>query len=357
MPDEGCRLHRPSPRFLVALIIFERSGNGELSADVNHGPGRFQESGLADVVAGFLFQDCVDDEFAEIGVGGSLAELAVEVVFFVGKEAGADFAVGGEADAATGSAEGLRHGSDDADFAFAICESVSPGGFAGGIGGESDERKDGAEPGDDFAERHDHVGGPETVFSEGHEFDEADDEVFAAGKVAEGLDLIVVETAKQDAVDFDRAEARLLSCADAADNGGEAGRNAGDALEGGLVDGVHADGDAREACALQRLGELLQEMTVGGDGEVEFCSGGGAPGGELLHHFEEIAAQEGFAAGETHLFDAERDEAADDAEVVVGFKFAELGPDLAGAAIDTLIVATVCDGNAQIGDNTAVTVE
>ena len=49
----------------------------------------------------------------------------------MGEETGADFAVGGEADAAAGAAEGEGDGRDDADLADAVVEGVAACGLAG----------------------------------------------------------------------------------------------------------------------------------------------------------------------------------------------------------------------------------
>ena len=98
-------------------------------------------------------------------------------------------------------------------------------------------------------------------------------------------------------------------------------------------------------------------MPVGGDGDVELFAGGGAPACQLLDHLGEVTAEEGFTAGEADFFDAEGDEVADDAEVVFGGELGVLGADLAGAAVDALVVAAVSDGDAEVGDLAAVAVE
>jgi hypothetical protein len=119
---------------------------------------------------------------------------------------------------------------------------------------------------------------------------------------------------------------------------------------------VHADGDAAQSGFFERPGQVFEEMAVGGDGEIERLAGGGTPGGELADHLYEIAAQEGFAAGEADFFDAQGHEDANKAEVIGCFELGVLCPDLAGAAVDALIVAAVGDGNAEVGDEAAMTV-
>jgi hypothetical protein len=110
------------------------SGTGReeiLAADVDHGAGWFEETGFTDMVASFLFIDGADDVVGELGIGLAAAHAAVEVVFNLGEEAGTDFAVGGETDAAASTAERLADGSDDADFTDAVGEGVAASGFAG----------------------------------------------------------------------------------------------------------------------------------------------------------------------------------------------------------------------------------
>ena len=114
---------------------------------------------------------------------------------------------------------------------------------------------------------------PGAVFFQRHELDEADDDALAAGELGEGLDLGVVESAQQHAVDLDRAQAGSLRGADAGEHALVAARHAGDAGEDLGVDRVHADGDAVQAGSLQRLGERLQQMAVGGQRDVERVAG------------------------------------------------------------------------------------
>src|ERR1700728_2407348 len=191
-------------------------------------------------------------------------------------------------------------------------------GLAGGVWRERAQREDCLEAGDDFAQGHDQFGRPKAVFFEGHELDEADNDVVAAREMGEGFDLIVVEAAQEDAVNFDAFEAGLLRGSDTSDYGGKTAGNAGDALEGGLIYGVHADSDAAEAGSFEGLGEAFQEMAVGGDGDVEGLAGRCAPGCQCADHLGEIASQEGFAAGQADFFDAQSDEVADEAEVFGG---------------------------------------
>src|SRR5258707_5620886 len=93
-----------------------------------HRPRRRHEVRFADVMAFFFFLDHATDEIFQLLVGGAAAHLGVEVVVPHREQAGADLAVAGDADAAAVSAERMRDGSDDADFANSLRETVSAGG-------------------------------------------------------------------------------------------------------------------------------------------------------------------------------------------------------------------------------------
>ncbi len=77
---------------------------------------------------------------------------------------------------------------------------------------------------------------------------------------------------------------------------------------------------------------------------------------QFLDQFDQAAAQQGFAAGEADLFDAEADEELDEAEVFVDRQFGVLCAEFAGAAVDALVVAAVGDGDAQVVDDAAVAI-
>ena len=141
--------------------------------------------------------------------------------------------------------------------------------------------------------------------------------------------------------------------------------HAGDAGEDLGVDRVHADGNAVQAGGGERRGQRLQQMAIGGEGDVErmACLTGGQVGpvgvvggahlGERGNHLHQAGAQEGFAAGEADFLDAEGDEDPHHAEVVGDGALGVLRAFVAGAAVDALVVAAVGDGDAEVGDRTA----
>jgi hypothetical protein len=337
---------------------------------MDHVARRLLEARLADVMAGLLLHHDTTNIRCEVLVGSAAAHLAVEVVIGVGEKAGAEAAVGGNANAAAMAAEGMRDGCDNADLADSVAESVAFGGLAEGVGGEFDEAcgcgaggTPGVEACKDLVQGDYGFGCPGFIFFQWHELDEADDDALAAGELGEGFDLRVVEAAEEDAVDLDRTEAGGLGGANAGEDALVAAGDAGDEGEGVGVDCIHADGDAGETCAGERCGERFEQMAVGGEGDVEraagvVCGGGGAAGveggaelGELGDHVDQAGAEEGFAAGEADFFDAERDHEADHADVVGDGEFGVVRALIAGAAVDALVVAAVGDGDAEIGDS------
>ena len=115
-------------RALPGLLASHRRRSAS-SPDMHHGPRRRNEIWLTDVVAFFFFLDHAADEFGQLFVACSAAHLGVEIVVPYRKQAGADLAVAGDADAAAMSAERMRDGGDDSDFADAIVEAVAAGGL------------------------------------------------------------------------------------------------------------------------------------------------------------------------------------------------------------------------------------
>jgi len=326
-------------------------------ANVDHGARWFKEARLADVVTGFFAQNNSEHECAQIIVAASLAHFSEKVVLAVGEEACSDLPIRGEPDAAAGSAKGLGYWRDNADFAYAILKSVAASGFARCMGSEWAQRKDLAQARNDFSEWDNHFGGPQAAFFEGHEFNETDNDVLLAGKVGESFHLIVVEAAQQDAVDFDRPQASFLRGANPANDRGKAAGDARDSLKCGLIHGIHADGNTMQASGGQRRGQFSKQVPVGRDGYVERLALGRSPACEFADNLWKIAAQQRFAARQPDLFDAQRNEDADEAEVILSGQLSILGAFLAGAAVDALVVAAVGDGDAQVGDDATMAIQ
>jgi hypothetical protein len=225
--------------------------------------------GLADVVARFFSLHGPVDVSAEFGVTFAGAHVAIEIVLHLRKKAGADLAVGGESNTAARTAEGLCDGRDDADFAAAIGKGVAARGFAGFARRHRDERQYAADAIDNLRERNDDFRCPQATLFERHELDEADDHIFLAGKMGEALDLFVVEAAQEHAVDLERGEAGLACGTDAGEHLVKTARHTGDSFEGRGIYRIHADRYAMEARSLERSGELIEQVAVGGESEIE----------------------------------------------------------------------------------------
>lgn len=330
--------------------------DARLSANVDHGTGGLEETWLADVVAGFFHMNGTDDVGAEFLVACASAKAAVEIVLHLRKEAGANFAVGSEADAAACSTKCLADWRDDSDFANAVSECVAPGGFAGLARRQLDEREDATDPVDNFAQRDNDFGRPEAAFFEGHELNKANDNIFFAGETGKSFDLIVIKAAQQHTVDFEGREPGGAGGANAGKNFGEATLDARDALEGRGIDGVHADGYAVQAGVLERLCKRIEQVAVSGEGEVKRFVVNGAEARELLNQCDDIAAQQRLTAGEANFSDAETDKEADEADVFFDGQLGILRAHFASAAVDAFVVAAISDGDAEVVNHSAVAI-
>src|ERR1700685_191018 len=93
---------------------------------MDHRPRRWDKVCLANVVALFFSLHHATNELHQLPVGSAAPHEFVQVVIPNRKQASADFPVGGNADAAAVSAEGMRNRSYDSDFADAIIKVITP---------------------------------------------------------------------------------------------------------------------------------------------------------------------------------------------------------------------------------------
>src|ERR1700704_5520955 len=131
-----------------------------------------------------------------------------------GKKTGTDLAIRGEPHARAVSAERMRDGRDDANFAFAVVEGITPCSLAGFIrqlahGTELVELLQ------NFVHRHHHLRRPYTVFFERHEFDKTDNDAFLTREAGKFDDLIFIESAEKYAVNLDWFQTGSLGGTDA----------------------------------------------------------------------------------------------------------------------------------------------
>src|ERR1700733_7683430 len=162
---------------------------------MDHAARRFEKAGLTDMVARLLGFDCLLNEGGEIIIRSATRQNPIEVMIEVGKQAGANLAVGRKTDTAAGTAKSLRYGGDDADFPHTIVEGVAARGFPGIVSRQGDERAKAVEFLDDLGQRDHDFWSPQTVLFEGNELDKANNPSLVAGKAGEGNDLVIVEAA------------------------------------------------------------------------------------------------------------------------------------------------------------------
>ena len=149
---------------------------------------------------------------------------------------------------------------------------------------------------------------------------------------------------------------------DAVEHSSQRARHTGDALEGCGVHRVHADGNSVQAGPLQIACHAGEQVAVRGQRKVErlaFIGGvvvgieGRADGAQIPDEVEQTGTQQGFTAGQPHLLDAEVDHQPDHRGIVRNRKLGAAKSMLASPAVDAAIVATIGDGDPQVGDRTA----
>ena len=162
---------------------------------------------------------------------------------------------------------------------------------------------------------------------------------------------MLVDTLLDHDVDLDRGQPCFLCGVDALQHPTGAEAAAVHVAEYLVVQGVQADGDPLQARILEGLRFLSQQVSVGGEGEVVQP----IDGGELFDQDLELVPEEGFAAGEAYLADAETDEETGHAadlfegeDVVLGEEAVALAEDLCGHAEGAAEVAPIGDGYAQV---------
>src|ERR1041385_1055983 len=198
-------------------------------------------------MAFFFFLHYFADKLGHVFIGSPASNQALEIAVPYGKQTGADFSVRGDADAATVSAEGMRDRGDDSDFSDSVVETVAARGFTASVRDFHQWAVFGHAM-EDFIERYDCLRRPDAVFFEWHELDEAHDYSFLTGEHTKGNDLIFVEAAHQNTVDFDGPESCAAGGANTSQNLIESVVHAGDAGEAVGIDGIHGDSDSCQAC-------------------------------------------------------------------------------------------------------------
>src|SRR6185312_4220047 len=227
----------------------------------------------------------------------------VQVVVPHRKQAGANFSVGGNADAAAMPAKWMRDGRDNPNLADSIVKAIAPRRFAAFMG-NFHQRPVFAHAADNFFQRHDGIRGPDAVFLQRHKFDKAQDHAFLTGKHAEGYDLVFVESAHQHAVYFERPQSRPARGANSRQNFVETSGHTRNARKAVGVHSIHADGNAVQARIFERLRHFGQQVAIRGQGQIESVAVHIAQLGQLVDELNQSFTQQGFAAGNTDFADS-----------------------------------------------------
>ena len=119
------RAARRTPAATLSRVISVIGGS---AADRAHRPGRRAEAGLVDPVLQLLAPDRVADDPLQLGVVGAGPQRRAQVGLVEGEEAGAQLAVGGQAQPVAVGAERFGDGVDEADLAAPVGEGEDAGG-------------------------------------------------------------------------------------------------------------------------------------------------------------------------------------------------------------------------------------
>jgi autotransporter-associated beta strand protein len=304
----GSSLMNSRTRASALLSLSERPSRRRhmwLAPDAAHGAGGGYEILFADMVAGFFLPNYFFQPVRKAFVGIAVAEAGAEVVFGDAEEAGADFAVGGQAEAVAMAAERFADGGDDADFAAAIRESPALGSRGWVVRINRLETEAGLEAGQKFMAGDDHFFEPGARGIEGHEFDEAQAQFALASKLGEGFNFMIIDVADDNGVDFDWVEAEFLGQGNAAQDFLQTVAS-GDLLEIFAVERIETEADTLEAGLAQGAGFLGKQEAVGGHGQI----GNAGDRREAADQVFQALPQERFTAGEPDFLDAERNSQA-----------------------------------------------
>src|SRR5262245_159548 len=86
-----------------------------LAADLAHrARSAFERIALVNFVLQLFVADRFDEHAGQVSVGDAVAQRTAQVPLVDGEQTGAELAVGSQADAIAGAAEGLRDGVDEA---------------------------------------------------------------------------------------------------------------------------------------------------------------------------------------------------------------------------------------------------
>ena len=158
----------------------------------------------------------------------------------------------------------------------------------------------GLKPAQNFVTRHHEFLLPGAAGIERHEFDKAKTQILLPGKFSERFNFMVVESANDDGVDFDRVKSEFPGEINAGKHGSQAVAS-GDFFEIGRVERIEAEADALQTGPAQRVSFLREKEPVGGHGQIGHAGDLSEPADEPFH----ALPQQRFPARDADFFDAE----------------------------------------------------
>src|SRR3982074_2917493 len=167
-----------------------------LTANMHHGSRSGHESRLPDMVPLFFLYDDFLDELSELFIRSAASHQFVQIMLPNREQAGAQLAIGGDADAAAVATERMRHRGNDSNLAHAIGEAIAPSGFATLVRNLLQRHKL-RHARKNLVQRDHNLRSPNPIFFERHKLDEAHYHLLFTGKLSEVCDLIFIEPAKQ----------------------------------------------------------------------------------------------------------------------------------------------------------------
>src|SRR5436305_5738096 len=173
-------------------------------------------------MAVFFLENHFAEVFPKSGVFDSGAEAGAEVVFNGAEETGADFTIGGEPQAIAMSTKRFRDGSNNPNLAFALTDGPAFGGLGFVFGSNRNQREALLQAMENFLARDDEFFEPDPSGIERHEFDKPHADRAASREFRQGFDLVIVDPANDNRIDFDRREPKFLGEFDAGQNFTEA---------------------------------------------------------------------------------------------------------------------------------------
>jgi hypothetical protein len=94
-------------------------------------------------------------------------------------------------------------------------------------------------------------------------------------------------------------------------------------------------------------------MSIGGNGDVERIAISGAELAEFANEVHHPLTQQWLPSGDSHFLNSQAYQNANHSQVICHGQICIQGAFISGAAIHTLIVAAICDGNAQVSNRAA----